>query len=100
MIPDFEAYLRRIPAPTMDGGYYTKTPENRPLLGLLPVEGAWIIGGLSGFGVMASAGSGDVLAASIVGASVPEFAARFKPSRYNDQNYLMLMDDWESPLEL
>lgn len=100
MIPDFKAYFRRLPTPTMDGGYYTKTPENRPLLGPLPVEGAWIIGGLSGFGVMASAGSGDILAASIVGARVPEFAARFHPSRYEDPDYLKLMDAWENPLEL
>lgn len=100
MVPGFETYLDRIPPLMIDGGYYTRTPENRPLLGSLPVEGAWIIGGLSGFGIMASAGCGDILAGSISGASVPEFAHRFHLERYDDSEYRKRIDAWESPFEL
>ena len=31
----------------IDGGYYCKTQENRPLVGPLPVAGAYMIGALS-----------------------------------------------------
>lgn len=54
MIPKMRIYLDRIPKPSVDGGYYTKTRENRPLIGPLPVEGAYVIGALSGFGIMAA----------------------------------------------
>jgi glycine/D-amino acid oxidase-like deaminating enzyme len=48
VIPGMKAYLGRIPKPLVDGGYYTKTRENRPLIGPLPIEGAYVIGALSG----------------------------------------------------
>jgi len=33
MIPGLEAYFSRMPKPVLDGGYYTKTRENRPSSG-------------------------------------------------------------------
>lgn len=100
LLPGFSAYETRLPSLQMDGGYYTKTRENRPLVGPLPVEGAWIIGALSGFGIMASAGCGDILAASIAGAEAPDFTPRFNPARFQDPDYLATIDDWEEPFEL
>ena len=38
MIPELSIYLNKIPRPIIDGGYYTRTRENRPLIGPLPVE--------------------------------------------------------------
>ena len=43
-IPALAAYLPRMPRRVVDGGYYTKTRENRLLAGPLPVEGAYVIG--------------------------------------------------------
>lgn len=87
LVPGLAAYLDRMPKPYVDGGYYTKTQENRPLIGPLPVEGAYIIGALSGFGLMAAAGAGELLAAHIAGAALPEYAAAFLLSRYDDPAY-------------
>ena len=58
IVPAVGAYLDHLPQPYVDGGYYTKTQENRPLVGPMPVEGAYVIGALSGFGLTASPASG------------------------------------------
>ncbi len=39
MLPSLARYFDRAPKPYIDGGYYTKTRENRPLIGPLPVAG-------------------------------------------------------------
>jgi glycine/D-amino acid oxidase-like deaminating enzyme len=100
LLPGFSAYEIRLPSLSMDGGYYTKTKENRPLVGPLHVEGAWIIAALSGFGIMASAGCGDILGASIAEAEAPDFTPRFSLARYEDPDYVSLIDAWEQPFEL
>lgn len=74
----------------VDGGYYTQTPENYPLIG--PVggsgaEGAYICGALAGYGVMAAHASGELLAARVTGASLPSYAAAMCPTRYSDPAY-------------
>ena len=48
----------------VDGGYYTKTPDNLPLIGPLPdaPEGVFVCAGLSGYGVMAANAAGELLA--------------------------------------
>ena len=94
MIPGLRAYFGRMTKPVVDGGYYTKTRENRPLIGPLPIEGAYIIGGLSGFGVMAACGAGELLAASIAGNDLPPHAAAFSLARYEDPEYRKLLENW------
>ena len=94
MIPDLKEYLDRIPKATVDGGYYTKTRENRPLLGELPVEGAYVMGALSGFGVMAACGAGELLAAHITGGKLPRYAPAFALERYEDPGYQRLLENW------
>ena len=97
--PAFAVYLERGRKPYLDGGYYTKTPENRPLVGPLEPErarGAWTICGLSGFGVMASPAAAELLAAQIAGAPLPEWHAAFLPSRYSDPRYLASLADLPS----
>ncbi len=94
MIPGLKAYFDRMPRPMVDGGYYTKTRENRPLVGPLPVEGAYVIGALSGFGLMASAASGELLAAHLTGGELPLYAPAFALERYNDPDYQRLVEDW------
>jgi sarcosine oxidase subunit beta len=93
-IPGLKAYFDRMPRPTLDGGYYTKTRENRPLVGPLPVEGAYVIGALSGFGLMAALASGELLAAHLIGEALPHYAAAFSLDRYADPAYRALLENW------
>lgn len=87
MVPGLEAYRDRLPASTVDGGYYTKTEENRPLLGPAGPGGFHLAAGLSGFGVMVAAGVGDLVARHITGAELPDYADDFLLSRYQDPAY-------------
>jgi len=94
MIPGLSAYFERAPRPVVDGGYYTKTQENRPLVGPLPVEGAHVIGALSGFGEMAACASGELLAAHLTGEELPHYAPAFSLGRYEDPEYQKLLESW------
>jgi glycine/D-amino acid oxidase-like deaminating enzyme len=87
MIPGLRVYFGQGHAAQVDGGYYCKTPENRPLIGPLPVAGAYVIGALTGYGLMASQAAGDLLAAHILGEQLPEEASDFRLSRYADPAY-------------
>jgi glycine/D-amino acid oxidase-like deaminating enzyme len=88
MLPGIERYFDRMPRPQLDGGYYTKTRENRPLVGPLPVEGAYVIGAVSGYGIMSACGVGELLAQHVTGGKLPEYASRFVLSRYADPDYI------------
>jgi glycine/D-amino acid oxidase-like deaminating enzyme len=94
MLPGLRAYLARAPKPYIDGGYYLKTRENRPLIGPLPVTGAYLLGALSGFGLMAATGAGELLAAHIAGTTLPGYAPHFALERYDDPEYRALLDNW------
>jgi glycine/D-amino acid oxidase-like deaminating enzyme len=100
MIPGLRAYFEHMPRPFIDGGYYTKTRENRPLIGPLPVEGAYVIGALSGFGLMASAAAGELLAAHVAGVGLPDYAPAFALARYEDAQYRALVEEWGSTGQL
>lgn len=100
MLPGLRAYLDRAPRPAIDGGYYTKTRENRPLIGPLPVEGAYVIGALSGFGVMAACAAGELLAAHLTGGTLPHYAPAFLLDRYRAPAYQRLLDTWDETGQL
>jgi len=87
-------YFIRMPRPQLDGGYYTKTRENRPLVGPMDVEGAFVIGAVSGYGIMSACGVGELLAAQVVGSELPSYASAFALSRYNDPEYLKRLESW------
>ena len=94
MIPALAGYLDRLPRAIVDGGYYTKTRENRPLIGPMPVGGAFVIGALSGFGQMASGAAGELVAAHVTGGELPAYAPAFRLDRYQDPAYRALLDAW------
>jgi len=100
MIPGLAAYFVRRPRITVDGGYYLKTRENRPLVGPLPVKGAFVLGALSGFGLMAAPACGELLAAHVTGGSLPSYADAFRLERYEDPAYRKLLEDWKSSGQL
>lgn len=94
MLPAMSAYFGSGAQGVVDGGYYCKTRENRPLVGPLPVEGAYVLGALSGFGIMAAHAGADLLAAHLTGGELPEYAKWFLPSRYEDASYCKDVDRW------
>jgi glycine/D-amino acid oxidase-like deaminating enzyme len=94
MVPALKVYDGKATRPSIDGGYYVKTRENRPLIGPLPVEGAYVSCAYSGFGVMASCASGELIARHITGGALPDYAPAFLLSRYQDANYRILLDRW------
>ena len=94
MIPAMGGYLARLPRAHVDGGYYTKTQENRLLAGPLPVEGAYVLGALSGYGLMAANGAADLLADHVMGARLPRYAPAFRLERYEDPAYRARLADW------
>ncbi|MEI2608043.1 MAG: FAD-binding oxidoreductase [Candidatus Promineifilaceae bacterium] len=96
MVPALSVYLEKGRKPYVDGGYYCKTRENRLLVGPLPVEGAYLIGALSGYGIMASPAAADLLACHITGGALPEYAAAFHPNRYQDPAYLAQLAQWDA----
>jgi glycine/D-amino acid oxidase-like deaminating enzyme len=100
LIPDLKAYIGRIPKLVVDGGYYAKTQENRPLIGPLPVKGAHVIGALSGFGLMASPAAGELLAAHVTGSVLPRYAPAFALERYQNPEYQKLLENWGSTGQL
>jgi sarcosine oxidase, subunit beta len=91
MVPGLKQYLDRLPKSFVDGGYYVKTRENRPLIGKLPVGGAYVIAALSGFGVMSACGAGELLAAHVTGGPLPHYAPAFALERYQDSDYQKLL---------
>jgi sarcosine oxidase, subunit beta len=94
MIPGLRAYLSRLPRCVVDGGYYTKTRENRFLAGPLPLDGAYVLGALSGYGLMAAAGAAELLADYIAERPLPRYAPAFRLDRYDDPAYGELLAGW------
>ena len=59
LVPALQAYEGSLPPHYSHyGGYYSMTDENWPLIGPLGVEGAFVVGALSGFGTMAACTAG------------------------------------------
>lgn len=99
MVPGFAAYLGddlRGRDCYVDGGYYCKTRENLPLIGPLPVGGSYVLGALSGYGIMASQGAAELLAAHVTGGELPPYAAAFAPDRYDDPAYRAQLAAWDA----
>jgi glycine/D-amino acid oxidase-like deaminating enzyme len=94
MVPAFARYADRLPRAVVDGGYYTKTRENRFLAGPLPVEGAYVCGALGGYGLMAASVAGELVASHVTGRPLPPYAPAFTLARYDDPAYRALLDRW------
>lgn len=92
LIPGLAVYFGQSGKVAVDGGYYTKTRENLPLIGALPVQNAYVVGALSGYGVMAAHAAGELIAMYIGGGELPTYASAFALDRYADLNYVALLD--------
>lgn len=100
MLPRMKEYFDRMPRPQLDGGYYTRTRENRPLVGPTDVEGAYVVGALSGYGIMSACGAGELLAAHVTGADLPPYARTLQLSRYTDGEYTKQLESWSESGQL
>jgi glycine/D-amino acid oxidase-like deaminating enzyme len=100
LLPRMKEYFNKMPRPQVDGGYYTKTRENKPLIGPLGVDGAYVIGAVSGYGIMSACGAGDLLAKHIRGENLPAYAASFELSRYESPEYRNQNQDWQDSGQL
>jgi glycine/D-amino acid oxidase-like deaminating enzyme len=94
MLPALGAYLEKLPRPYIDGGYYAKTRDNRPLVGPTAVEGLYLLSALSGYGMMSSSACGELLAAHLTGAALPAYAPAFAPRRFEDPAYRAAVEQW------
>jgi glycine/D-amino acid oxidase-like deaminating enzyme len=94
MVPGLRAYAGKPSRPYVDGGYYVRTSENRPLIGPTPVEGLYVSCGYSGFGVMASCAGGELIARHVTNAPLPDYAPAFLLSRYQNPEYISQIDRW------
>ena len=100
MVPAVGGYLDHLPQPYVDGGYYTKTSENRPLIGPVGPRGSFVVGALSGYGVMAAPAAGELAARHGLGLEVPDYAAFLAPDRYRDPAYRELLERMEDQGQL
>jgi glycine/D-amino acid oxidase-like deaminating enzyme len=94
ILPRMKAYFDKMPRPQLDGGYYTKTRENRPLVGPMGVDGSYVIGAVSGYGIMSACGVGELLASHVTGSELPSYAKAFELTRYRDPEYLKKLETW------
>jgi len=94
MVPALRGYNGRPSRPYVDGGYYVRTRENRPLIGPAGPDGIIVSCAYSGFGIMASAAGGELVAGHIMDAPLPRYAPAFLPSRYDDPHYCAALDTW------
>lgn len=100
MLPGLKQYFGRAPRPYIDGGYYVKTQENRLLASPLPVEGAYVLGGLSGYGIMSSCAAGELLAAHLAGGELPSYAPAFSLKRYDEPGHRQSLANWDDSGQL
>ncbi|HSB00251.1 MAG TPA: FAD-dependent oxidoreductase [Anaerolineales bacterium] len=100
MLPRMQEYFSRMPRPQLDGGYYTRTRENRPLVGPMGLDGAYVIGAVSGYGIMSACGVGELLAAHVTGAELPSYAKAFALARYDDPEYTKQLENWDASGQL
>lgn len=100
LAPALAPYIERLPHMYLDGGYYTKTEENRPLVGRTRVPGAYMMAAFSGYGLMAAPAAAELLAADILGLSTPTYASAFRLDRYDDPAYRARLASWGSTGQL
>jgi len=96
MIPGLDRYVQRGVKTIVDGGYYCKAPDNRPLVGPTAIDGVFLLGALSGYGIMASQAAADLLATYILDHPRPDYAPAFHPARFQDPAYQRVLATLDS----
>jgi glycine/D-amino acid oxidase-like deaminating enzyme len=92
MIPALKGYYGRTPRPMLDGGFYTKSRDNRPIVGPTSVKGLFLTGALSGYGIMSACGVGELISQHISGGELPKYSNAFLLDRFKDPAHLAWME--------
>jgi glycine/D-amino acid oxidase-like deaminating enzyme len=92
MIPALRGYYGRAPRPLLDGGFYTKSRDNRPIVGPNSINGLFLIGALSGYGIMSACSVGELLAQHISGNKLAKYSNAFSLNRFDDPAHLAWME--------
>lgn len=92
--PTLKVYYGQLPRGLHHyGGWYTLTDENWPLIGPMDVEGklegAYMNCAMSGFGTMAACAGGELCAAWVAGAELPDYADEFSLNRYKNESLML-----------
>lgn len=96
-IPTLAPYAEHIPQPIqISGGFYTRTPENLPIIQETTHKGLYVIGALSGFGVMMGCGAGEIMSRLITEKDIPDYTNQFSVSRYDAPDYQQAMLNYGS----
>ena len=61
----------------------------------IDVQGAFICGAFSGFGIMSACASGELIAKHVTNGMLPSYAKAFNPSRFSDSRYLAEIKTWD-----
>lgn len=70
------------------------------MVGSMGMDGAYVIGAVSGYGIMSACGVGNLLSAHVTGAELPTYSNAFELSRYNDPEYQRKLENWEDSGQL
>lgn len=75
MVPKLRNYYGRLSkSTTVDGGYYTVTPDGRPLVGQHGASNAFICGGMGTYGCMGAPAAGELVAMHVCKEPLPSYA--------------------------
>ncbi|CAJ1386239.1 unnamed protein product [Effrenium voratum] len=75
MVPGLGSYHGELGRDTLvDGGYYTNTPDQRPLVGSHGARNAFVCGGMGTYGLMGSPAAGELLAKHVMQEELPSYA--------------------------
>jgi glycine/D-amino acid oxidase-like deaminating enzyme len=89
LVPSLQTYNGSLPPKYSHyGGYYPMTDENWPLVGPMGVNGAYVVGALSGFGTMAACAAGQICASWLAGVTQPDYVSRLSMARYADADLM------------
>ncbi len=85
LVPGLAAYLAHPPEIVAhDGGFYARSPDGLPMIGPHGIDGAYVIGGLAGFGSMMACAAGELTAAWVLESTLPGLAGSFDPRRFGE----------------
>lgn len=76
MVPGLAQYEGLLGRGTLvDGGYYSESPDGRPLVGRHGASNAFVCGGMGTYGLMGSPAAGELAALHVLGEDLPGYAS-------------------------